>query len=344
MSYVRDAWYVVAWSKDLARERPFAISVMNEPIVVWRSQSGALAAFEDRCIHRLAPLSLGRCEGERLRCMYHGFLYDRAGHVIDIPGENRIPSKMRLRTYPVTERHGWVWIWMGASDAADEGLIPPVIGTDDPEYVLGTGQLDYAAGARLVNENLLDLSHVRFLHAGSIPMSAMWPQEAPEFTRNERSVRTEWWLRNTLCGGSGESPGTRCDFYSCSDFYVPGILIVKDKLFAVGAANSPGPTDADLARPFTVVNHAVTPLSDRRTRYFYSTGPHRDYGDGMERKRDILLEIAERAFAEDRAMIEGQQGIIDSLPRRRFNPTSNDRGVLLFNEIVEKLTDAQTTQ
>src|SRR6478736_1262962 len=104
MPYVRNAWYVASWEQDLDPARPMAVSILDEPIVLWNSD-GALVAMEDRCVHRLAPLSLGRCEGAKLRCMYHGLLFDAGGRVVEIPGQDLIPPQARLRTYPVAVRH-----------------------------------------------------------------------------------------------------------------------------------------------------------------------------------------------------------------------------------------------
>jgi vanillate O-demethylase monooxygenase subunit len=84
MKYVRNAWYVAGWAMDLEESTPLAVSILGEPLVLYRS-GGVLAALEDRCVHRLAPLSLGRCEASNLRCMYHGLLFAPDGKVIEIP-------------------------------------------------------------------------------------------------------------------------------------------------------------------------------------------------------------------------------------------------------------------
>ena len=339
MTYVRNAWYVAAWSHDIVPERPAGVRVLNEPIVIWRNVAGELTAFEDRCIHRLAPLSLGRCEGERLRCMYHGLLYDRTGCVVEIPGQERVPDTLRLRSYPVVERHSWIWVWMGDAAAADADLIPPVIGLDDPDYILGHGQLDYAAEARLVAENLLDLSHVSFLHAESFQLSEAWAREHPKFTKHERSVRTERWNRSEP---RWLKPDERIDEYFRADFYVPGVLIVRERVYPVGTADALKGQEPNLEQPeFTVNNHAVTPLMDRTTRYFYSIGSHRN-GKGVDLDADMA--VTNRGFAEDKRMIEAQQHNIDTTPGWRFTPTRNDRGVMLFNQITEKLVREESAR
>jgi len=265
--------------------------------------------------------------------MYHGWLYDRTGRVVAIPGQGQISESARVRTYPVVERHGCVWVWMGDAAAADEGLIPPVVGLDNPDYILGHGHLDFAAQALLVNDNLLDLSHVRFLHAKSAPLSEAWAQERPRFTARERSVHTEWWIR-----GESPKPGELGDTYTRSDFYVPGVLLVTDRGYPRGTADKLNGQEPNLERPpFNLFCHLVSPMTDRATRYFYCVGSHRDYGDHAVRARDNLMGITERAFAEDKKMIEAQQHNIDITPGWRFMPATADRGVILFNRLVEKL-------
>jgi vanillate O-demethylase monooxygenase subunit len=137
--YVRNAWYVAAWSHELVPDKPLGLTVLGEPIVIYRTADDRIVALEDRCVHRLAPLSLGRCEGNRLRCMYHGLLYAPDGQVVEIPGQAQIPPKARVRSYPVEDRHSWIWIWMGDAEDADDALIPPAVGLDRDDYVLGYG-------------------------------------------------------------------------------------------------------------------------------------------------------------------------------------------------------------
>ena len=139
MTYVRNAWYVAGWSDDLETGVPFGIRILGEPVVIYRGGGGRLAALEDRCVHRLAPLSLGRCEGDNLRCMYHGLLFDADGKVVEIPGQELVPPQAKVRSYPAVDRHSWLWVWMGDPELADEGLIPPAVGFDDPDYILGRG-------------------------------------------------------------------------------------------------------------------------------------------------------------------------------------------------------------
>lgn len=337
MSYVRNAWYVASWTHDLKPNVPVAMHILGEPLVVWRNSSGTLTALQDRCVHRMAPLSLGRCEGENLRCMYHGLLFDRSGSVIEIPGQAKIPEQAKVRSFPVAERHSWVWVWMGDAAAADASLIPDAVGLDHPDYILGHGHLDYAAEARLINDNLLDFSHLSYVHARSFGASEDWARQRPKITTLARGVRVERWLANRT-GLPGRPLTEPNDSYSRYDFLVPGVLLMTGGVFAAGTAQRVGEGEPDLSEAITGVtftSQAVTPMKAKTARYFFSWGPHRNHGDAA--LRDVLMGIAGMAFGEDRTIIEAQQRVIDETETPRIMPISADRGVTLYNLVVEKL-------
>lgn len=337
MSYVRNAWYVAGWSHELAAETPFAISILGDRIVIWRTASGALHALEDRCVHRLAPLSLGRCEGERLRCMYHGLLFDADGKAVEIPGQPQVPPQARVRRYAVVDRHSWLWVWMGEAEEADERLIPQAVGLDHPDYILGHGHLDYAAEARLINDNLLDFSHLTFVHSESFGSGPQFAESPARITPLERGIRYERWTENSTGSSSRRSPEPM-DSFMTYDFLIPGILLMTGGVFPLGTAKACGHGQPDLSQAVngvTFTSQAVTPMGGKSARYFFSWGPHRDHGDPA--LRDMLMGMADKAFAEDKVMIEAQQRVIDDTPDPRIMPTVHDRGVTLFNRLVEKL-------
>ena len=337
MPYVRNAWYVASWIQDLAPEKPCAVAILGEPIVLWRAADGRLTALEDRCVHRLAPLSLGRCEGANLRCMYHGLLFDPDGKVVEIPGQDLIPAHARVRAYPVVERHSWVWIWMGDPALADPALIPPAIGFDDPDWLLGRGFLDYEAEARLINDNLLDFSHLSYVHANSFGAGPAFAEERPKLTPLERGVRFERWIVGTK-GPVGRRGTELFDGWSAYDFLIPGVLLMWSGSFPAGTAAA-----CDFAKPdyaqavggVTFTSQAVTPTGAKTSRYFFSWGPHKAHGD--EALRDLLMGIAAQAFNEDKVMIEAQQRVINGTPDPRIMPTAHDRGVTIFSRLVEKM-------
>ncbi len=91
--FVRNCWYVATWSHLLPAGAVLGRQILDEPVVLYRTDSGRLVALEDRCPHRLAPLSLGRVRGEALQCMYHGLTLDPAGRCTRVPGTDRIPPQ-----------------------------------------------------------------------------------------------------------------------------------------------------------------------------------------------------------------------------------------------------------
>jgi phenylpropionate dioxygenase-like ring-hydroxylating dioxygenase large terminal subunit len=338
--YVRNAWYVAGWAQELEEGRPAGFRILDEPIVIWRTSARDLVAFEDRCIHRLAPLSLGRCEGERLRCMYHGLLYDSVGRVVEIPGQNQISSGLRLKTYPVVERHRWIWVWMGDPAAADEHLIPQIVCREDldrNDYVFVQGQLDVAAQARLVFDNLLDLSHISFLHSESLKLGEIWAQESPKVTQHERGIRSERWLTGEA---AGRPPQTE-EFF-CADYFIPGVVLFTGRIYQAGSAYTLGGNAPDLNhRVQTAAAQAITPLTGKTARAFYMVAVQHCGEDAAFKTK--IQDIQDKALAEDKTMIEAQQHNLDATPGFRFISTSADRGVILFNRLTEALSRLEKT-
>lgn len=344
MAYVRNAWYVAGWSPDLTQSKPLALTILGEPVVVWRKADGGPVALEDRCVHRMAPLSLGRCEGDRLRCMYHGLLFDETGRVVEIPGQELVPPQARVRSYPVVERHDWLWVWMGDPALADAALVPPAVGISEPDWILGHGQLDYAAEARLICDNLCDFSHLTYVHAQSFGAGPQFAEERPKVTPQPRGVRFERWL--AAPAGSPRNPHEfDVDAWQTYDFLVPGVLLMWSGNYPAGTAvrldgRAPAMDDAISGLNFT--SQAVTPLGDGRARYFFSWGPHRS--DGDEARRDAMMAMAGMAFAEDKEMIEAQHRVIEATADPQIMPTAHDRGVTLYNRLVERLAAEEVRQ
>ncbi|MDE2042169.1 MAG: aromatic ring-hydroxylating dioxygenase subunit alpha, partial [Alphaproteobacteria bacterium] len=239
---------------------------------------------------------------------------------------------------PVADRHDWLWVWMGYPAKADESLIPQAVGLSDPDWVLGHGQMDYAAEARLICDNLCDFSHLSYVHANSFGATEDWAKSRPKVIPLERGVRFERWMEGQpRMAGRGEG---LADVWQWYDFMVPGVLLMSSVALPEGSAakhgyKAPAPDRALEGEGITFTSQAVTPLTDKTARYFFSWGPRKDQGDA--RLRDILMGVADTAFTEDRLMIEAQQQVIDRDPYHPIMPTSADKGVTLYNRLVEKM-------
>lgn len=342
--YTRNDWYVACTERDLADQGPVAACVLDERMVIWRSGE-RVSALEDRCVHRAAALSLGRCEGANLRCMYHGLLFDGEGVVVDIPGQDVIPPNAKVRSYPVALRHGWVWVWMGDPAKADPGALPALYaGVDFDDFVLGGGVMDFAAEARLISDNLLDFSHLPFVHEASFQSPPDWAKSTMKMEQLERGMRFERWIEN----GPGNylfdpQPAEPFDSWLGYDYRIPGVLIMWSGIFRSGTARALdfGRPDFANATGQVLTNiQAITPMTERSSRYHFTVGAHRLLGDG-ERIIDPLVEVTTRAFAEDKRMIEMQQQVVDRDPDRPIMPTVHDRGVTLYNRLSARLIAAE---
>ena len=339
--WVRNAWYVAGWLTEFAPGSIHARTIIDQPIALYRTTDGGLAALEDRCCHRFAPLSLGRLEGDDLRCMYHGLKFAPDGRCIEIPGQKLIPQSAWVRRYPVAVRGGWVWVWMGEAAAADPSAIAPSLALDDPGYRLKAGHLDYAAHYLLIDDNLLDLSHLSFAHEKTLGLDMpQWADERPRMLAQERGLRVQRWLADHPPRGFMKKQlGERVDVWNSYDFVFPGVFLQRTSFYPAGTARQSGGQEPDRPPLFLRIDEqAVTPISPRRSRYFYAAGARA--GDIEPDRLDRLFAVTETAFGEDKALIEAQQKLIDLEPDRRMLPTSLDAGPTRFRHLVDSLLAA----
>ena len=236
--FLRNCWYVAGWGQDFADGAVVGRTMLDEPIVLYRKEDGGIVALEDRCCHRLAPLSRGRIEGNDLRCMYHGLKFAPSGRCVEIPGQSVIPPKAAVRSYPAVERDCWIWLWMGDPALADRALIPRALKHGDPDWHMQTGELRYDANYQLVNDNLLDLSHLSYVHENTLGRNSMsWGESRPTITPIERGLRISRWVVNNPAPGYLDlPPGTRTDMWASYDYLVPGVFLLATQSFPPGTA------------------------------------------------------------------------------------------------------------
>ncbi|WP_342619425.1 Rieske 2Fe-2S domain-containing protein [Rhodoferax sp. GW822-FHT02A01] len=115
-------WHIAAQSHQLEPHKPLGVSVMSEPVVLYRKKDGAPVALEDRCPHRWALLSGGRVDGDNIVCPYHGFKFCPRGHLIEISGKSGSPSMDSARVYAVIERDSLIWVWVGDGDPTSAAI------------------------------------------------------------------------------------------------------------------------------------------------------------------------------------------------------------------------------
>ncbi|HIK54229.1 MAG TPA: aromatic ring-hydroxylating dioxygenase subunit alpha [Synechococcales cyanobacterium M55_K2018_004] len=157
-------WYVLAKATDLTTGTLLLCRLLGKDLVLWRSETGHLSAWEDRCPHRSVRLSLGNVVGETLVCSYHGMAYQAVtGRCVNVPAHpGYVPPKQAcVQQYRVQERYGLIYVCLGEPDRD----IPRFPEWEDPAYrctVAGPYAMR-ANGLRAI-ENFLDVAHFPFIH------------------------------------------------------------------------------------------------------------------------------------------------------------------------------------
>jgi phenylpropionate dioxygenase-like ring-hydroxylating dioxygenase large terminal subunit len=324
------------------------MKLLDEPIVFYRQAEGRLTALEDRCCHRLAPLSHGRVEGNDLRCLYHGLKFSPDGVCNEMPGHTTIPKAMQVRAYAVIERHSAAWIWMGDPLRVDAELIPPFVGVEDPGWHMEPGRMDYDVHFELIQDNLLDLSHIPWVHrnsfgGGNPGTNQAWLDAEVRISRLPRGVRVERWMRNAISAPFRRHLiGERSDVLSAFDYLAPGFFLLTTSNYRPGAAERNGgqrPTEEPLFRSFTA--QAVTPLTSRKTCYFFCFGPWSRVPDGAVEKQRFL-DLALVAFEEDRVMLTAQQQVIDADPARKMTFFDVDKAPVMYRRLAQELRESES--
>lgn len=191
--FLKDAWYVAAWDREIGRDLT-PKTILGENVVLYRKQDGSPAALEDACPHRKMPLSLGRIKGDEVECGYHGLTFDCSGTCTRVPGAERVPHVAHVRSYPVEERYGLVWIWMGEKALADPANIFQVENWGDASWGINRGEsMTLDCNYLYMTDNLLDPSHVAWVHQTSFASSAC--EETPlETTVRDDGVTVWRWM------------------------------------------------------------------------------------------------------------------------------------------------------
>jgi vanillate O-demethylase monooxygenase subunit len=202
--------------------------------------------------------------------------------------------------------------------------------------------MDYNAPYDLVNDNLLDLSHVSFVHERSLQLGTAFSDREPRISTLPRGVRIERWLPAAQPAAALRTPDSvPIDTWWEYDYLIPGIFIQRTAMFAEGVADVSRIERPDFEKAHAVhyAVHAATPMTATTCRYFYYAGPRADQGSSAEAEL-IIDRIAQEAFKEDRAMIEAQFQVMQSIgPRRRLGIRA-DRAITLFDGMMRRLSKA----
>lgn len=337
--FIQNTWYVAAWDHEIPRDGLFARTIINTPILMFRKDDGEIVAMADRCCHRGAPLSCGRREGDTVRCGYHGLRFDAGGQCIEAPAQARMPPKAQVRTYPVVQQHRWVWIWMGDSALADPSLIPDTRWLDHPDWRSLDGYIHYDVNYLLICDNLLDFSHLPFVHPTTLGGGADYAETKPKVERIEDGVRITRWALNIepppFAKAVQEWAG-KVDRWNIYNFTIPAVLLMDSGMAPAGSGAQEG--NRQDAIEFRGCQ-AITPETENSTHYFFAH-PHNFAIDKPLVTASVHQSVV-TAFDEDRAIITAQQRNLALDPDFKMIPFAVDAALSQFRWAVTRRLEAE---
>jgi vanillate O-demethylase monooxygenase subunit len=338
--YLRNTWYVAAWDSEIDRT-PRQIKVLGEKIVVFRTEAGDPVALIDACPHRKLPLSRGRIKGDHIECGYHGLTFDCSGSCVRVPGQEHIPAATNIHSYPVESRYGLVWIWMGDPALADTDKIFKIEQFGNPDWGINKGAaMAFPCNYLYVTDNLLDPSHVAWVHQGSFGNAAC-EDEPLEVTGTDNGVIVSRWMYDVEVAPFYQKlvpfEGA-CDREQHYEVRYPSLAYIK-------AIFTPAGTGGDVnnlpeGQYFQMDSYNfMTPEDESTTRYYWFQMWNVLPDDAEISK--YMSDSVEVAFNEDREiLIDVQKGMTDKVTRNV--DLAIDAGPLLFRRRLQKLINAES--
>ena len=332
--YIRDCWYVAGRSEDFGRELS-AVRMLDEEIVIYRDTKGKAIALEDSCPHRKLPLSRGTIEVDNVVCGYHGLTFDCTGECVIAPTQlDNPPRRAAVHSYAAEDRWGFLWLWMGDPDKADRDKIIDIPNFDNPTWgKTAKGAMEMACHYLYITDNLLDPSHVAWVHLTSFAGAGTdsRPLDLEEF---DAGVVVSRWIYD-------EPPapyykpmlpfGPNCDRKQHYECRLPSTAINMSVYAPVGEGGPDKPTS-----PNALVNisyNFITPVDGENSRYFWFQ--HRNMHAEDTALSERMFEGAIMAFTEDKDVLE----YVQTGMARRKTPYLNlglDAGAMRFRSRVAK--------
>ena len=301
MNFLLNVWYVAAWSEEVGNAMLLPRTIIDTPVILWRDPDGGVSALLDRCPHRLVPLSLGHCDGATLQCAYHGLRFGSDGRCIENP-HGPVVAALHVPKYPVVERHGILWIWMGEAAVADPASIPDLSFIDNAsEHSISHGYMHAAAAHTLFEDNILDLSHADYLHPSTLGGGSITRSKAHIEERGD-TIFVQWLAKNEkalpIMRPEMPDPDMLTDMWTEVLWHPSGVMRLEVGATPAGQSRGEGIC--------TFNAHIMTPETATSTHYFYCN--QRNYKmDDPEYNAAFARGLRSAFEGEDKPIIEAQQ-------------------------------------
>lgn len=337
MKFLRNTWYVAAWDTEIQEAALFQRILLNEPVLLFRDEAGKVQAISDRCPHRFAPLHMGKHLGNAVQCPYHGLEFNGQGRCTRNPhGDGVIPKAAAVKTYPAVEKYSLVWVWMGDPGKADENFIPDFSSLEPEDFYIGKRYLHVQANYVLESDNIMDLSHIQYVHPGTLGSSDVSQGK----TRVEQRGDSVWSFREIqneimpdfLYKAMNIPQGTRVDRWIDVRWDAPANMM----LFA-GAVPTGRPREEGVNNPLP---HLFTPETEKTSHYWFAFSLPKAIGE-------MAVQIVEQQVAsievpfrtEDLPMLKAQQKMMGDAEFWDLKPVllAGDAGAVRARRVLDRL-------
>ena len=338
--FLQNAWYCASWSDEVG-EGMFERLVARHPLLLYRTADGNPVALKNMCPHRFSPLHTGKLVDDIIQCPYHGLRFDSSGACVYNPhSSGHIPETLFVRTYPVVERYDMLWVWLGEPELANPDTIPDFSYQTDASFHRIGGVIDVNAGYQMITDNLMDLSHVEFVHKGGLGTDSITRGEL-EVLQDGTTVWANRWCPDgpppPAMAPMLDNPNQAYDFWMNMRWDAPAHMVID-----AGVAPRGKPREDGIWIYGTAI---LTPKDETSTTYFWTVT--RNYATDDPTMDAMWQASIDIAFLEqDKPTIEAQQAMIalhdatDIDDGLRPVVLGSDAGPVRCRHVLKKLRDS----
>lgn len=337
MTFLRNCWYMAGWSDEVEQDGKLARRIAGQSLLMFRDEHRTVHAIQNRCPHRFAPLDLGELKNGRITCAYHGLAFDGSGACVHNPhGDHNIPSAAHVRSYPIEDRYNILWVWTGDAKKADPSAIPDFSCLNEATHYYGQGYLYAQVDYRLETDNIMDLSHIQYLHPGTLGSNATSSGE----TEVSQSGSTIWSKRQNkeplsefFAKKLGVPAGTMVERRMDVRWDPPATMLLYAYFRPVD-----GPENAERGR---MIVNIFSPETEATTHYWFAVSYDKQAlgVDGREIAQRATDELRIPFESEDLPMLEAVQNCMDGEDFWGLRPVilRGDAGAVRARRVLDKL-------
>lgn len=342
MSFLKNVWYMAGWSDELVDGALLGRTIAKEQIAFFRNSAGELQAVSDRCPHRFIPLSAGKVIGDSVQCPYHGLQFDGTGKCTHNPhGNGAIPKAACVRSFPAVEKYMALWVWLGDPAQADVEKVPDVSFVEQAKpSARGKGYLYSRCNYELLADNIMDLSHVDYLHPTTLGGGALskTPAKVEEMPGNR--VKITWLTHNDAAPPAFaphlEKPA-EASVWAEVVWHAPAVMVLSSGAYPAGGKREDG--------PHTLNFHIMTPQDEVNTHYFFANTRSfvQDDPEFNAFVQSMLLNVFTN---EDKPMVEAQQRAVGDSDILSLSPVllTIDAGAVRCRRMLRQMIEAEKSE